>query len=299
MYKYCIGGNTLTKYKNLGGVSMRRESRRHEDDGMGKNILYIGGSIFAIGIIAFVITFVLYGNKMEEQSNLGASKIAELMQEAEQQAQSASTQMGKTVEESKNDISNNVNTNTTNTEKKTEKSATNTVTKKTTTKSETTTTKKATTSKTEQTKTKKETKQEETKKELTFIKPVEGEISKEYAQENLVYSETLEEWTTHLGVDIKAEKTTVVKASADGKIKSIKNDPRYGLTIIIEHQEGFETLYANLLTSEFVQVGEEVKQGQSIGTVGNTATFEILDEPHLHFEISKNNENINPSQYIK
>jgi len=303
MYKYCIGGNTLTKYKNLGGVSMRRESRRHEDEGRGKNILYIGGSLLAIGIIAFVITFVVYGNKMEEQSNLGATKIAELMQEAENEAQSASTQMGKTVEESKNETTNNVNTNTINTEKKTEKSATNTVTKTTTTKNTTTkkstTTTNKTTSKTEQTNTKKETKQEEKNKEITFIKPVEGEISKEYAKENLVYSETLEEWTTHLGIDIKAEKTTVVKASADGKIKSIKNDPRYGLTIIIEHQDGFETLYANLLTSEFVQVGEEVKQGQSIGTVGNTATFEILDEPHLHFEISKNNENIDPSQYIK
>ena len=134
---------------------------------------------------------------------------------------------------------------------------------------------------------------------VKFIKPVEGEISKQYAKDNLLYSTTLEEWTTHLGIDIKADKTSVVKASADGKIKSIKNDPRYGLSIIIEHQNGYETLYANLLTSEFVEVGEEVKQSQNIGTVGNTATFEILDEPHLHFEITKDGEALDPNQFIK
>ena len=54
-----------------------------------------------------------------------------------------------------------------------------------------------------------------------------------------------------------------------------------------------------MLSSEFVKVGEEVKQGQSIGTVGNTATFEILDEPHLHFEISKEGEILDPKQFIK
>ena len=146
----------------------------------------------------------------------------------------------------------------------------------------------------------KETKQEENKQEpLTFTKPVEGEIAKEYAKDKLVYSETLEEWATHLGWDIKADKTTVVKASANGKVKSIKNDPRYGLSIIIEHQDGYETLYASLLSTEFVTVGEEVKQGQSIGTVGNSAAFEVADAPHLHFEIIQNGESIDPSTFIK
>ena len=102
-----------------------------------------------------------------------------------------------------------------------------------------------------------------------------------------------------MGIDIKADKTTVVKASEVGTVKSIKNDPRYGLSVIIEHQDGYETLYANLLTTEFVKVGEQVKQGQSIATVGDTATFEIADEPHLHFEIIKNGEQIDPSTVIK
>ena len=284
---------------------MRRETRKRENKGNNRNILYLGGSLIGIGIISFVITFILYGNKMEEQSDLSSQKIATLVQEAASDSQSASSQMGKTVEESTNEITNveNTITNTTNTNKESSSNITNNVN---TTKSNNTveTTKKDTQNQKEDTNTtttdkKEEQQTTEEQEDPKFVKPVEGEISKEYAKENLVYSETLQEWTTHLGVDIKADKTTVVKAAADGKIKSIKNDPRYGLSIIIEHQNGFETLYANLLTSEFVQVGEEVKQGQSIGTVGNTATFEIADEAHLHFEISKNNETLDPSQYIK
>lgn len=263
---------------------MRRERRgKRENPQTNKNILYIGGSLLGIGIIAFVLTFVLYAKQIQEQSNIGDDAIAKLVQEAADSTKSISTQMGKTVEESKNEISNTVNTVTNTT-------TTNT-TKNTTSKNETSnTTNTMTTNK----------KEEATKTQvITFVKPVDGEITKEFAKEKLVYSNTLEEWTTHLGIDIKASKTTVVKASEAGTIKSIKNDPRYGLSIIIEHQDGYETLYANLLTSEFVKVGEQVKQGQSIGTVGDTATFEVVDEPHLHFEITKNGEQIDPSTVIK
>ena len=95
------------------------------------------------------------------------------------------------------------------------------------------------------------------------------------------------------------DKTAVVKASADGTVKSIKNDPRYGLTVVLEHQSGFTSVYANLLTAEFVAQGETVKAGQTLGTVGNSATFEILDDSHLHFEILKDGNNVDPEMYVK
>ena len=152
----------------------------------------------------------------------------------------------------------------------------------------------------ENTEQKEETKkQENRKKELVFSKPVEGEILREYAKDNLVYSETLKEWVTHNGIDIKADKTTVVKSAEEGTVTAIKNDPRYGTTVIIEHSDGFETRYANLLTAEFVTIGEKVTKDQTIGTVGNTAAFEIMDDYHLHFEILKDGEYQDPMLYIK
>ena len=139
----------------------------------------------------------------------------------------------------------------------------------------------------------------DTKKDITFIKPVEGDIICEYAKDNLIYSETLKEWITHTAVDIKADKTSVIKAAADGVVKTIVNDPRYGLTIIISHDDGYETIYSNLLTAEFVVEGEEVSQGQTIGTAGNTAAFESSMESHLHFELLKDEEYLDPTIYLK
>lgn len=263
---------------------MRREKRNTNKAGSNMS-LYITGGVLLLAIAAFVITFVVYSNKID--SDLYAldseylSKGNYITKEDNQNTASASSSIGKTVAESKNNTANLVSNKTEN--KAVENKTINNTTIET---------KKETTSKNTNTGKKVE-------KDPTFQKPVEGEKIKEYAKDSLIYSETLKEWTTHLGIDIKAEKATVVKSAAEGTVKAIKNDPRFGLTIIIEHANGFETRYANLLTTEFVSEGEKVKAGQTIGTVGDSSIFEIVDEPHLHFEILKNNESVNPSDYIK
>ena len=78
---------------------------------------------------------------------------------------------------------------------------------------------------------------------------------------------------------------------------SIKNDPRYGLTVTIAHENGYKTIYSNLLSAEFVAEQQEVEKGQTIGSVGDNAAFEIADEAHLHFEMKKDGETVNPSNY--
>ena len=258
-----------------------------------KIILY---SIIGVAILSIIIVAVLiYSNKVKEEVKSGTMSLEEMTNIIED-TQSASTQMGKTVNEAQNT---NNSTNTSNTMNNVTNTSTNTSKTNTSAKSSNTvsnTTKQNTTTNAENTA--KEENKEKTV-ELNFQKPVEGEVIKEYAQDNLVYSETLKEWVTHSGIDIKADKTTVVKSAEAGTVKSIKNDPRYGLTIVIDHGNNFQTVYSNLLTSEFVVEGEKVEKGQSIGTVGNTAVFEIADEPHLHFEILKDSLPVNPSEYIK
>ena len=266
---------------------MRRDNRMKETKNEFKSSLYVSGGILILSIVAFIITFGAYTNKLNNSTaKLNTEKIAELVPN-ETESTEASSQMGKTVEESENEIQeNNIevsnaniveNTNTTGTNTKVENKTNENTTKTTSNKQ----------------------KEKEEVKDPEFIKPVEGEILKGFASENLVYSETLQEWTTHNGIDIAAEKTTIVQASAEGTVAAIKNDPRYGTTIIIEHSNGFETRYSNLLTTEFVVVGEKVEQGQSIGTIGNSAMFEVADASHLHFEILKDSEVLNPENYIK
>ncbi|MBR3249568.1 MAG: M23 family metallopeptidase [Clostridia bacterium] len=142
-----------------------------------------------------------------------------------------------------------------------------------------------------------EIKEESEKKQ--FIKPVEGDIYKDYSMDSLVYSDTLQEWVTHRGIDIQANASDEVKASASGTVKSIKNDPRYGWSITIEHNDGFSTVYTCLREVNIVKEGDKIEQGEVIAKVGNSGVFESADGSHLHFEMIKDGGYINPEMYIK
>lgn len=248
-----------------------------------KMIVSIMGVILLITLVACIIAFVTYTNKLQEfatETTLQKNNMSEMLNNAldleDSEVESASTEIGKKVEDLEKENNNS---------------------------------KEVKTSEKEEKKMPEEVKENRTDETLeviqddiqdpVFLMPIEeGEILKEFAKDTFVYSETLEEWITHLGVDIKADKATVVKASAAGTVTNIKNDPRYGLSVIVEHTNGYKTIYSNLLTAEFVEIGENVEQGQTLGTVGNTATFEVADESHLHFEILKDNENVDPAIYL-
>ena len=273
---------------------MRRNNRlnnNNKDAMQNKIIMY---SIIGIGVLTIIlVALLIYSKNLSkdmENDLVDFEEIANVQNEnTNTNTASVSTEIGKSVNESLNET-NTISANNVN----------NTVNGSTTTNSAKETATKSTTENTTNTNKKEDVKEsKEEKKELAFEKPVEGEIMKVFAKDNLVFSNTLQEWTTHLGIDIKADKTTVVKSAEAGTIKTIKNDPRYGLTITIEHDNGYQTVYANLLSSEFVVEGEKVEKSQSIGTVGNTATFEISDEPHLHFEVLKDGVQIDPTTVIK
>lgn len=281
---------------------MRHHNRRlFNEEKETKKMVIISLSVLMIAILAFIITFVIYSNylnKSEDIAQFKGSSITDLGRTNEESSyQEASSSIGKNVnemQEGANEVEENkvekIAINTSNMQKETVNEVENEVSNNTIVNTNTIQS---------QEETKPQPKKEEKVADPTFTKPVEGEILTEFAKDTLIYSNTLQEWVTHNGIDIKADKTTVVKASAEGTVKSIKNDPRYGITVVIEHVNGYSTVYANLLTAEFVNEAEKVKQGQTIGTVGNTATFEIADESHLHFEMLKNGEYINPSLYLK
>lgn len=286
---------------------MRRDVRKRNnqsDDLNMKIIKYSGIGVAVLAVIVFGI--LIYSKSLKdgvEEGTLTSEQISNMWGSTEHSddTESASSEIGKKVNELEVEIKDNttVTNNTTETKNTTTNSKNNT--SKTNSNVLTTNNVKPTdTTKTNSNANAKEDKKEEEKTvELSFARPVEGDIAKDFAIDSLVYSETLQEWTTHTGIDIKAEKTTVVKSAEAGTVKTIKNDPRYGLTIIVEHANGFQTVYSNLLTSEFVVEGEKVEKGQSLGTVGNAAAFEIADEPHLHFEILKDGVQVDPNIHLK
>ncbi|MBP7175634.1 MAG: peptidoglycan DD-metalloendopeptidase family protein [Thermoclostridium sp.] len=132
----------------------------------------------------------------------------------------------------------------------------------------------------------------------SFKMPVEGKINMDYAMDKLLYSKTLDEWRVHTGIDIAAPRGEAVKAASDGYIKEIKEDPCYGITITLDHENGYKSIYSNLASSSMVSVNQKVKAGDAISSVGNTAIFECMDPPHLHYEVYKDDKLIDPKTLL-
>ena len=96
----------------------------------------------------------------------------------------------------------------------------------------------------------------------------------------------------HKGVDYAASTGTPIMASGDGKVVYRGNKGGYGKTIILQHNYTYTTLYAHMLKyARGTGVGSRVRQGQTIGYIGQTG---LATGPHLHYEFRVNNVHRNP-----
>ncbi len=137
--------------------------------------------------------------------------------------------------------------------------------------------------------------------EKVYLTPCDGDIQKDYSDDVLVFSATMNDYRVHLGIDISSEVGAPVRAFSDGKIEKIYTDPFMGKTIVIDHGNGLKSYYMNLSDTlpEGISEGTAVTPGTLIGAVGETAMRECADSPHLHFEIRLNDKRIDPTPYIK
>jgi len=99
---------------------------------------------------------------------------------------------------------------------------------------------------------------------------------------------------THKGLDIRAPMGSPVKSMAKGEVIFCGQRGGYGNCIMVKHGNGFETLYGHL-SRILVTVGQKIDIGQQIGNVGSTGRS---TGPHLHYEVHKNGERINPQSFL-
>lgn len=174
---------------------------------------------------------------------------------------------------------------------------------KNTTQTSSTTNQKATTEK----------KNEPVKEVFKIVLPVEGDVTKKYDKEHLQESVSMEQWETHEGIDIACDIGSEIKAAQDGTVVDVFKDDKlatilksgFGMTIVVEHKGGYQTVYCNLSEDIKVKKGDTVKKGQVIGIVGDTASREVvsLEGSHLHFVVLKKSGSelvtVNPQDYLK
>ena len=131
-----------------------------------------------------------------------------------------------------------------------------------------------------------------------IVEPLRGEVLAAFSMEELIYSPTMGDWRTHDGIDIAAKAGTTVLAASSGTVRSVTDDTLMGTTVVLEHEGGYETTYANLQSKPTVETGDSVSAGQIIGAVGTTAAAES-GAPHLHFAVSRDGKAVDPRAYLE
>jgi murein DD-endopeptidase MepM/ murein hydrolase activator NlpD len=98
----------------------------------------------------------------------------------------------------------------------------------------------------------------------------------------------------HRGIDLAAPAGTPVYAVAPGTVVRANNDRAYGNVVVIDHHNGYKTLYAHN-SRLLVKAGQQVKAGQPIAKVGSTGHS---TGPHLHFEMHCSGHRVDPGPYL-
>lgn len=136
------------------------------------------------------------------------------------------------------------------------------------------------------------------KKPEKVTRPVQGSVVAPYAMEALSYNQTTRDWRVHNGIDIAAEAGTQVCAAAAGEVYTVYDDESMGMTVVIRHDGGYTTCYSSLDTEVSVAAGQQVKAGEVIGKVGNTALLECGIGDHLHFSVSCDGTVLDPADFL-
>ena len=134
-----------------------------------------------------------------------------------------------------------------------------------------------------------------------FSLPVNGEISIDFSDSVPVFSQTMNDYRTHLGVDISANLGDSVLAVAKGVVTNVWDDPFMGKCVSIEHSGNAVSIYKNLdpKVADGIIIGASVEKGDIIGAVGESAMNELASEPHLHYELKVNGGHVDPKKFFK
>ncbi len=97
------------------------------------------------------------------------------------------------------------------------------------------------------------------------------------------YSEQRQRWRMHVGHDLIAPAATPVLAMLSGRVQLVQSIDGYGLTILLDHGRGWQTVYAHLQSAE-IRAGALVKAGERIGCVGRSGS---ASTDHLHVELRR------------
>jgi murein DD-endopeptidase MepM/ murein hydrolase activator NlpD len=134
---------------------------------------------------------------------------------------------------------------------------------------------------------------QEKMKHIPAIKPTEGIILSGFGMR---YHPVLQYRRHHEGLDFRANVGNEIFATGNGVVKHAGLKGTYGRLLIIDHDYGYESYYAHLSSfAKNIKPGTKVKRGDLIGFTGQSG---MVEGPHLHYEVHKDDEPIDPLNYL-
>lgn len=130
-----------------------------------------------------------------------------------------------------------------------------------------------------------------------FIRPMLGEIIKNYSDTELQYSMTYKDMRLHRGIDIAGKAGDPVTSCGVGTVSSVYADPLYGTVVEIDHGNGIIARYCGLSANPTVKKGDSVDSSDQIGALGDIPS-ESVEQYHLHLEFTENGKSTDPMKYF-
>jgi murein DD-endopeptidase MepM/ murein hydrolase activator NlpD len=139
-------------------------------------------------------------------------------------------------------------------------------------------------------------KQKESNSKLSFLGK---KVTREYSEQEPSYSKTLNLWEIHKGLDVSANENQQIKSLLAGKIVSVFKDDKHGMSVKVKSENDIVVVYSNLNEKIEVKKDQTIKEGGSLGIVGDTSAVESEEGTHVHIEAFKGKESIDPMSLIK
>jgi murein DD-endopeptidase MepM/ murein hydrolase activator NlpD len=128
-----------------------------------------------------------------------------------------------------------------------------------------------------------------------IIWPLQGEVVR---AEGLSFSQTFSDYRYHNGIDIAAERGTEAVLVLAGQVSKITTTQGEGTSVTVDHGQGWVSVYAHLAETALKE-GESYQAGAIVGTVNQPGLNEVAEGPHLHYSLFKDEQCINPLDYLK
>ena len=127
---------------------------------------------------------------------------------------------------------------------------------------------------------------------LNLLKPVSGKIIQ---KPGWYYHPVFQDWRYQTGLKLEGQTGDVVMAAMGGEVSSVREDQYLGITVTLQHENGWKTIYGHLNKASVFE-GNVIARGQEVGKVGQSG---LLDNPALYFELTHNGEAIEASKYFE